>query len=276
MRTFNFDTTPLSVRDNALLWNNKPIAEFPTAICELARVDEQILVVVDGDIDPPDMEYAGSNLWCVNLSGNLLWKAPQLNNRFDEYKIYLKPHPYSKFVGEHYYDVRLACADDCLAAFTYDDRGYTLFINVSDGKRVASPEHTYLDNPLKYSAFQKVRRARGANLRRTPVEWPDAFLQSMKASEVLQVALKMTRSEMDEQIVAIINGFKNVDRTPAPYDPVNQIRLSFDRYCENRMNAFWGQKYSPVRSRDLPKLVDRFLAEIGVEIAPRSAFYRWP
>lgn len=93
---------------------------------------------------------------------------------------------------------------------------------------------------------------------------------------MLQVALKMTRSEMDEQIVAIINGFKNVDRTPAPYDPVNQIRLSFDRYCENRINAFWGQKYSPVRSRDVPKLVDRFFAEIGVEIAPRSAFYKWP
>jgi len=116
-------------------------------------VDEQILVVVDGDVDPPDMEYAGSNLWCVNLSGNLLWKASQLNNRFDEYKIYLKPHPYSKFVGEHYYDVRLACADDCLAAFTYDDRGYTLFINVSDGKRVAIPEHTDRDNALKCSAF---------------------------------------------------------------------------------------------------------------------------
>jgi hypothetical protein len=276
MKTYNTDTSQLRAKDNSLFWNDGLLAEFPTEVCEFGRVDERVFVVIDGDIAPPNMEYAGSNFWCMNLSGGLLWKAHQLNSRYSECSIYLKPHRYPNFRGERYHDMSLVSADDCLMAFTFIGRDEPLLIDLSTGKPAVRGGFLDDNKTNNYIAFHKIRTARGANLRRTPVEWPAEFHQLMKASDALQVALKMTKKEMDEQIVALVSGFKDVDRTPAPYDPVNSIRLNFDSYCRERMNTFWGSDSVPLKSLDLSKLVDRFLAEIGVDIAPRGSFYRWP
>ena len=67
------------VRDNVLLHDGREIARFPTAICELARLNNQLFVVLHPYPIDEHPDYAGENLWSLNLSGRLLWKARNLN-----------------------------------------------------------------------------------------------------------------------------------------------------------------------------------------------------
>jgi hypothetical protein len=63
---------------NALLHKGREIARFPTPVCELARLGDQLFVVLH-PFAPGDRAYSGTNLWSVNLRGDLLWKAPDAN-----------------------------------------------------------------------------------------------------------------------------------------------------------------------------------------------------
>lgn len=63
------------VRGARLLRNGKQIAEFPTPICELARADERLFLVLHPYPIDENPEYAAQNLWCVDVNGTLLWKV---------------------------------------------------------------------------------------------------------------------------------------------------------------------------------------------------------
>ena len=68
----------LSVDGATLMLNGHVIAETPTAIAEVARLDDRIFLVLDGDPKIDDEAYLGENLWCINHTGTLLWKAENL------------------------------------------------------------------------------------------------------------------------------------------------------------------------------------------------------
>lgn len=68
----------ISVDNTKLFFAGQLIAETPTTIAELARLDDRIFVVLDGDPKVQGEAYLGENLWCFHRSGALLWKAENL------------------------------------------------------------------------------------------------------------------------------------------------------------------------------------------------------
>lgn len=68
-----------SVEDNVLKRNGQHIASFQTPVCELARLDDKLFVVLHPYPEKDNPEHAGTNLWALNLSGEVLWKAGNLN-----------------------------------------------------------------------------------------------------------------------------------------------------------------------------------------------------
>lgn len=68
----------LTVDGSKLMVDGRIIAQTPTAIAELARLDNRIFVILDGDPNIQGEQYIGENLWCFDHAGTLLWKAENL------------------------------------------------------------------------------------------------------------------------------------------------------------------------------------------------------
>ncbi|MFA5957060.1 hypothetical protein [Hyphomicrobium sp.] len=75
----NASLAGFSVEGKKLLRDGNVIFESPTAICEIARVDESLFVIVHPEDKKRQSDYAGTNLWALDLNGNVLWKAQNLN-----------------------------------------------------------------------------------------------------------------------------------------------------------------------------------------------------
>jgi hypothetical protein len=80
-----------SVWENVLTCDGRKIAKFPTPICELARLDSTLFVILHPYPIEQQIDYAGENLWAVKFDGSVLWKAENLTgklrpgNRFNYY-----------------------------------------------------------------------------------------------------------------------------------------------------------------------------------------------
>lgn len=57
------------------------IFEFPTNIAEIARLGDKLFVVLTVPDPKSDINFAGTNLWCIRVDGTLLWKAENLNKQ---------------------------------------------------------------------------------------------------------------------------------------------------------------------------------------------------
>jgi hypothetical protein len=73
------DLDEFAVKGNDLFHKGVRIASFETLIRELARVGDQLFVIVDPDRQKKGLDYAGTNFSSIDLSGNTLWVAPNLN-----------------------------------------------------------------------------------------------------------------------------------------------------------------------------------------------------
>lgn len=75
------DLSEFTVRGRQLARNGAVIASFPTDIEELARLDERLFVVLHAPFDG-DADFVGTNLWSLDLTGAVLWKAENLNTGY--------------------------------------------------------------------------------------------------------------------------------------------------------------------------------------------------
>lgn len=96
------------VDGNQLLRHGKAIAAFPTAIAEIARLGEMVFVVLTTHDHLDDPVFAGTNLWALDLAGNVLWKARNLNDNPDQFDP-LHPRSYSRLVIFDRSDPKLRC-----------------------------------------------------------------------------------------------------------------------------------------------------------------------
>jgi len=51
------------------------IATLDSTICQIGRLDDRLFVLLDPYPAQDNPEYAGTNLWCLDDTGHLLWKA---------------------------------------------------------------------------------------------------------------------------------------------------------------------------------------------------------
>ncbi len=71
----------VEARNLVLFRDGKAIFEFPTEIAEVARLDDRVFVILAVPDPKADRHCAGTNLWCVDTDGHLLWKARDLNEK---------------------------------------------------------------------------------------------------------------------------------------------------------------------------------------------------
>lgn len=69
----------IKVDGNIIYKNDTEIARLPTAVAEIARLNTQLFVILSVSDPRADFAYAGSNLWSLDLDGNIMWRAPNLN-----------------------------------------------------------------------------------------------------------------------------------------------------------------------------------------------------
>ncbi|MFY9287935.1 MAG: hypothetical protein WAO98_05480 [Alphaproteobacteria bacterium] len=114
-----------SVEDNVLKCDGQEIARFLTPICELARLDDKIFVVLHPYLGKAQLEYAGTNLLALNMDGEVLWKARNLNPKPNE----LLPVSYNDLkIFEYNGQPKL------LAGTTHDH--VNPIIDIEDGKEI--------------------------------------------------------------------------------------------------------------------------------------------
>lgn len=100
-----------SVDGNRLLRHGNAIASFPTPVAEIARLGERLFVVLTTHDHLDDPVYTGTNLWALDLAGNVLWKARNLNDNPDQLDP-LHPRSYAYLVIFDRNDPKLRCHVD--------------------------------------------------------------------------------------------------------------------------------------------------------------------
>jgi len=74
----------VEIGENTLTRMGKVIFDAPTNIAEIARMDDRIFIILTVPDPESDKHFAGTNLWCIDVNGRLIWKAQNLNqNRTD-------------------------------------------------------------------------------------------------------------------------------------------------------------------------------------------------
>lgn len=81
MRLSNKYIGDIDVGEKTLTRMGEVIFEAPTCIAEVARMDDWIFVVLTVPDPDSDKKFAGTNLWCLDAQGRLVWKAVNLNER---------------------------------------------------------------------------------------------------------------------------------------------------------------------------------------------------
>jgi hypothetical protein len=126
----------VEVSDRALTRKGRVFFEAPTDIAEVARMDDKIFVVLTVPDPEADKTFAGTNLWCIDIEGRLLWKAQNLNQyRTDPHNS--NAHMYSDLCIFDRLAPKIACYID-------DKGGVTLMADT--GKYYNDP------NPIDWSA----------------------------------------------------------------------------------------------------------------------------
>jgi hypothetical protein len=69
----------VSVHGANIMSNGDVIFESPTPIAEAAVLGDRILIVLSVAGRENDPSFVGTNLWCIDRHGKMLWKAPDLN-----------------------------------------------------------------------------------------------------------------------------------------------------------------------------------------------------
>jgi hypothetical protein len=69
----------VSVRGAIVISNGDDIFESPTPIAEAAVLGNRIFIVLSLTGREDDPSFVGTNLWCIDRHGEILWKAPDLN-----------------------------------------------------------------------------------------------------------------------------------------------------------------------------------------------------
>ncbi len=77
--TYTTELEEFSVDENGLKRDGREIVKFATPICELARLNDKLFVVLHPYQSPRDRDFAGTNLLAIDLNGKLLWQARNLN-----------------------------------------------------------------------------------------------------------------------------------------------------------------------------------------------------
>lgn len=118
----------LRINGSVLLRDGKEIAEFPTPVCQAARLNDDIFVILHPYPIDSHMDYAGTNLWSLNMNGDLNWKAPNLNGDCRA----REPNFYAEL---YFFDV----ADPKIFTITADERISAIF-DVSTGRKIPRAE----------------------------------------------------------------------------------------------------------------------------------------
>lgn len=92
--------TNIAIADNVVMRGDAIIFEAPSSVAECAVLDDRIFLVLAVNAPEKNLELAGTNLWCIDTNGQLIWKAPNLN-RDDRYDSKY-PHAFRT-----YYDLRI-------------------------------------------------------------------------------------------------------------------------------------------------------------------------
>ncbi|MFY9288784.1 MAG: hypothetical protein WAO98_09825 [Alphaproteobacteria bacterium] len=127
------------VMGNVLSHGGKEIAKFPTPICQLARLNEHLFVILHPYPIEQQPDYAGSNLWALDLKGKVLWKAGSLNTGAEKNA----PNCYAEL---YFFDV----TDPKIFAISSDERISKIF-DVATGQII--PRTAVSEEPIRDHIF---------------------------------------------------------------------------------------------------------------------------
>ncbi len=135
-RLSEFDVT-----GNIISRDGKEITRFPTPICQLARLNEYLFVVLHPYPADQQKEYAGTNLWALDMAGNILWKAENLN-----------VDPQSRFLNNYAEIYLFDVESPKVFAISSDERISAIF-DIASGRKI--PRSEISDQPIRERIFAK-------------------------------------------------------------------------------------------------------------------------